>query len=279
MSALTTKSPRMRVHSPTRKLHRFWTPSHVFAVILMLGAPSLSVAQGGPPMLTEDPGTPGAGNWEINTAYLGERTYGERVDSFPHIDINYGLGEHLQLKYETGWLFVNEHNGRGHRSGLDSSLFGVKWRFLDRDDHGADVSVYPQLELQNPDSAVARGIATPGPNLFLPVEFAVQLGSVRLVGEVGYQWLRKEEDAWVAGILGAYEATEGLELLAELRSISGKLLNGGDLIVNVGLRKELGKRWKLLASAGTGVNNGPARTQFIGYLGVQWLFGPETHRE
>jgi hypothetical protein len=252
------------------------------AIAVALAGLSLSLhclAQGGPPMLTDDPGTPGAGNWEINFAYLGEHGYGERVDSFPHLDFNYGLGDNIQLKYETGWLFMDALDGQGQKSGLDNSLLGVKWRFLDKDRFGADLSIYPQLQLENPDHAVARGIAAPGPNLFLPVEAAVQVGAIRLVVEIGYQYLRKEKDQWVAGLLAAFEPAEGMEVLAELRSLSSRFLTSGDLILNVGLRKDLGSHWKLLASAGTGINNGPDRTQFIGYLGIQWLFVREERRE
>ena len=68
------------------------------ALALGFGYLPSSLAQGGPPMLTDDPGTPGSGVWEINTAYLEQRTTEERVRSFPHVDFNYGLGEHVQLK-------------------------------------------------------------------------------------------------------------------------------------------------------------------------------------
>ena len=53
-------------------------------------------------MLTDDPGTPGSAVWEINIAYLEQRTGTERVRSFPHADFNYGVGDRIQLKYETG---------------------------------------------------------------------------------------------------------------------------------------------------------------------------------
>jgi len=135
-------------------------------------------------MLTDDPGTPGSGVWEINAAYLEQRTQQERLRSFPHVDFNYGLGEHVQLKYETGWLFTSAPGG-GVKSGLDDSLLGVKWRFLDQERSGVDMSVYPQLQLENSSSAVSQGIAEPGPNLFLPVEIAHDFGKIKLVGEVG----------------------------------------------------------------------------------------------
>ena len=118
-------------------------------IVCCLIAPGNARAQGGPPMLTDDPGAPGDGQWEINTALLEERTSSARDRSFPNVDINYGLGEHIQLKYETGYLFSDGPGSNGLRHDWDDSLLGLKWRFADQDNAGVDLSVYPQLELQN----------------------------------------------------------------------------------------------------------------------------------
>ena len=211
-------------------------------------------------MLTDDPGTPGAGAWEINIAYQEQRTQEDRLRSFPHLDFNYGLGERVQLKYETGWLFASVPRKRGVKSGLDDSLLGVKWRFLDQERSGVDMSVYPQLQLENSSDSVARGIAEPGPNLFLPIEIAHDFGKIRLVGEIGYQYFHSQDNEWVVGVLGAVEASDKLELLAEVRSYSATFPNRGDVIFNLGLRRSLGSRVKLLASAGTGLTNGQGTT-------------------
>jgi hypothetical protein len=233
-----------------------------------------ALAQGGPPMLTDDPGTPGNRAWEINAAYLEQHTGQDHTRSFPHVDFNYGLGEHIQLKYETGWVFADAPAG-GVKNGLDDSLLGLKWRFLDQDRHGLDMSVYPQLQVENSTGSAQRGIAQPGPNLFLPIEIAREIGSVKLVGEVGYQYFRTQENEWVVGLLGSVQASEALELMAEVRSYSEKFLNGGDVILNIGLRQRLSKRFKLLASVGTGLNHGPDTTSFIAYLGIQLVLGED----
>jgi hypothetical protein len=49
-------------------------------------------AQGGPPMITDDPGTPGDGHWEINIAATGRHASSFTEAELPLIDINYGLG-------------------------------------------------------------------------------------------------------------------------------------------------------------------------------------------
>jgi hypothetical protein len=135
------------------------------------------------------------------------------------------------------------------------------------------VSVYPQLEIENSHRSVARGVARPGPNLFLPLEVGRTFGRMTLVGEVGYQYMSRQESEWVAGVLGALEVSKAFELLAEMRSVSETFLSGGDVIVNVGLQHELGSRVKLLASVGTGLRSGPDTTRFVAYLGIQLLVG------
>jgi hypothetical protein len=242
-------------------------------VLLGLGVVPTSFAQGGPPMLTDDPGTPGAGVLEINLSYIEQKNRQERLRSLPHADFNYGLGEQIQLKYETSWLLSDAPDGGATKSGLDNSLLGVKWRFLDQDRSGADVSVYPQLQVENSTGSVSRGIAQPGPNLFLPLELARDFGKVKLVGEAGYQYFRAREDEWVVGVLGAMQASENLEIMAEVRSFSHRFLNGGDVIANAGLRQTLNPKIKLVASVGTGLNNGPDATTFITYVGVQMVMG------
>ena len=243
------------------------------AVVLCLGPAPSSFAQGGPPMLTDDPGTPGNGVLESNFAYLEQRTRQERLRSFPHVDFNYGLGDHIQLKYETGWLFADTPEGGGVKSGVDDSLLGLKWRFLDQERSGFDMSVYPQLQVQNSTGSVARGIAEPGPNLFLPLEVGYNFGKTKLIGELGYQYFHAKDNERVIGLLGALKMSEALELMAEVRRFSDKFLGRGDVVGNLGLRQALSPKVRLLASVGTGLTNNPDTPTFIAYLGVQLVLG------
>lgn len=229
-------------------------------------------------MLTDDPDTPGAGIWEINTAYLEQRTREAHVRSFPHIDINYGLGENIQLKYETGWLFVDVNgDGHGRQSGLDDSLVGVKWRFLDQERAGVDVSVYPQLQLDSPTNSVSRGVADPGPNLFLPFEAGHDFGRLKLVTELGYQYLHDAKDEWVAGLLAAYQVNDHLEVMAEARLFTEKPFDFSDVILNAGFRAALAQHVKLLGAVGYGPNNSPDATRFVAYFGIQVSLGQQHH--
>jgi hypothetical protein len=51
-------------------------------------------------MRTDDPGTPGNRTWEINIACTQTFSPIEREIETPLLDINYGLGDRIQLKFE-----------------------------------------------------------------------------------------------------------------------------------------------------------------------------------
>ena len=69
-----------------------------FAVLIFgfLGA-VIAHAQGGPPFRTDDPDTPGNHHWEINYGFIGDRNPGTGAYQVPDFDINYGLGDRIQL--------------------------------------------------------------------------------------------------------------------------------------------------------------------------------------
>jgi hypothetical protein len=98
-------------------------------------------AQGGPPFRTDDPDTPGNMHWEINFGFIGDRNPGTGAYQVPDFDVNYGLGDRIQLKYEIP-IAIEETRpqpampGAGAVDGmviggLGESLLGVKWRFYE----------------------------------------------------------------------------------------------------------------------------------------------------
>jgi len=96
----------------------------------------------------------------------------------PDIDINYGIGSRLQLKYEVPLGIQESPDSPGQiAAGLGNSLLGVKWRFyahhpkssesgqVDKKESTFGVSTYPQLLLNNPTGSVRRDVAEPGPQI------------------------------------------------------------------------------------------------------------------
>src|ERR1700722_854589 len=57
-------------------------------------------AVGGPPLLTDDPDTPGPNHWEINVAEWSQEINRAWLLATPLLDMNYGVGDHIHLKYQ-----------------------------------------------------------------------------------------------------------------------------------------------------------------------------------
>src|SRR6202167_5810361 len=157
---------------PLTKRARFFT-----LLLVLFGAVVPVFAQGGPPYYTNDPGTPGHLNWEINLGYMPFFYSNQSVSHTPDVDINFGVGERIQLTYENAWLRV-QNPGSKTQFGLGQSNPGVKWRFYDAGESGLSVSVFPQLFLNNPNNAVRRGITSESEAFLLPFEFSRKFGPV-----------------------------------------------------------------------------------------------------
>ena len=190
----------------------------------------LALAQGGPPFRSDDPDTPGNNRWEINTVFAGARNLSEGSYLMPNIDVNYGLGSRIQLKYEVPLSIQESRGSSGHvAAGLGNSLLGVKWRFyahhpkskesgqMDKRESTFGVSTYPQLLLNNHTSSVRRDIAEPGPQLLIPVEANAKIGPIRISGEFGYWFTNKDvPNSWIRGVIVGHEFRKKTELYLEL---------------------------------------------------------------
>ena len=185
----------------------------VFLLVFFAGA-TAALAQGGPPFYTNDPGTPGPFNWEINLGYMPFFYSNQSVSHVPDLDINFGIGDRIQLTYENAWLRV-QHPASGTIFGLGQSNPGVKWRFYDAGESGLSISVFPQLFVNNPNDAVRRGITPPTDTFLLPFEFAKKMGPVGVNAEVGYQFVHNGPDGWLLGLVIGHEFTQKFEMGAE----------------------------------------------------------------
>ncbi len=229
-------------------------------------------AQGGPPLITDDPGTPGHGNWEVNLAFTAEKRRRERSYESPLLDINYGVGERIQLKYEVPWLILDE-KGRHTSAGLGNSALGVKWRFFDQDKQGIDMSVYPQLEFNNSHSSFDRGLVEKGMGFVLPVQLQKSWGAFSLNPELGYVLREYNENEWIYGLAMGYQASSTLELLGEISGTADQDFENDELVFNIGARWDLNETSTFLISAGRSFRDSASNEpEFLLYAGMQFNF-------
>jgi hypothetical protein len=232
------------------------------------------VAWGGPPLLTSDTGTPGDGHWEINVGLTGEKTLSLVDVALRFVDINYGLGERIQLKVELPWLFLKP-DGEETRDGIGNSVLGIKWRFLDEERHGIAMSTYPQVEFNTGMSSVDKGLVDKGTKYILPVELERKFGPINVTGEVGFIYNPENKNQWFYGLAFGYQTSDRFEWVGEIFGVTLTDLDWAnqDLVFNLGFRWKLTKWLNLNTSAGRSLHAvaGNERT-FLFYTGLQFVF-------
>jgi hypothetical protein len=229
-------------------------------------------AQAGPPFLSNDPGTPGNANWEINLAAAQTLFRGAGSYQVPQIDLNFGVGERIQLTYEIPYI-IETQTGQPVERGWGNALPGVKWRFLDQGEDGWQLSVFPQLQTGLTTESQQRGLGEPGPRYLLPVEASRKLGPVEVDFEAGYYFPVHGRNERILGLVVGHDFTHRFELDSELYDdrVAGAF-GPHATTLDVGGRYKLGRGFIALFMAGRSIGgNSSAQPQFIGYFGVQIL--------
>jgi len=279
--------------------------------VLLSSLCSVAYAQGGPPFKTDDPETPGNKHWEINFGWMGERSAGEGSYSIPDVDLNYGLGDRIQLKFELPMVIheIRElpgNTGQGESAtkarldlGAGESLLGVKWRFYEHrtisskrptsegepSEPNFSISTYPQLSLNNPTSSVERDVVTNGPQFLLPVEANARIGPIRIAAEVGYWFTnRSVPQSWIRGMTVGHEFTSRTDAYVEIYDQQNTNRvddspKGRQATLGLGGRHALDRKHTilLLLMAGRSFQKvAPSSLQpsCIAYVGMQFLLGP-----
>ena len=216
-------------------------------------ATRLCLAQGGPPLLTDDPDPPGNNHWEINIgATLEGVPSGANSYELPHIDLNYGLGDSIQLKWESGVAGVSRSGTRA-QFGWEDSLFGVKWRIVNGGETGFSVGTYPQVGVRLLSSS-DPAIAGPSTYAILPIELKKSWGDFSLDGEFGALLAANETSGWTYGLCAGYNTSKLIELIAELHgTIGNAIIFPPGLIAQAGVRAGLSEAVAIIAAVGTTV--------------------------
>lgn len=234
--------------------------------------PALRVAhaQAGPPYITNDPGTPGNGNWEINLASMTTRSAGTTAWQIPQIDLNFGLGDRIQLTYEVPYV-VQSANDAPQTSGWSNAYPGIKWRFFDQGEGGWQMSIFPQFESAGSASAQSKGIAGEGLRFLLPFEVAKSFGPLDLDFEAGYYFAHRGPEERILGFVAGHRFTPRLELDVEFYNDHAMGALPDFTTLDVGGRYRLGRGFILLFMAGRSIANSTGEIDFMSYLGVQIL--------
>jgi hypothetical protein len=222
-------------------------------------------------MITDDPGTPGSGHWEVNLAWTEQQSPGTTLVGIPLLDANYGIGDRIQLNYQGSW---NEVRGADEptQSGTSDSQIAVKWRFYDAGETGLQLSMYPRFTFLNPGSdSDRRGTADSSAKFLLPFEMRRDFGVVAVNVDLGYTASADSGlSGWAGGVCIGKDVLKGWELDVEAHADGSGSLKRTETMLNLGTRVGLSDHATLLLAVGKDAHNsaGPA-VSLLTYVGIQ----------
>jgi len=222
-------------------------------------------------MITDDPGTPGNGKWENNFAITFEYRPGETAYDVPEIDLNYGVGDHIQLTLQTAPVLL-KRSGQGLIGGWGGTEAAVKWRFLDEATSGVDMSMFPRVLFNVSQSSVRRGLAEDGTRFQIPFQIAKTFGRLRVDAEFGPLASTVGRSEWLYGIVCGFDVAKTTMLMAELHDESRMNFSRDVLTLNFGLRREFTENYILIVSMGHELRSPNQPTALIGYFGMQFVY-------
>ena len=222
-------------------------------------------------MITDDPGTPGPGRWENNVAIAFEHRSDERAYDLPAIDLNYGVGEHIQLTLQTAPVLL-KRNDHGPIGGLGGTEAALKWRFLDQETSSFDMSMFPRVIFNVVQSSVRRGLAEDGTRFQIPFQIAKTFGRWHADGEFGPLASSVGRSEWLYGIICGFDVAKPTMLMAELHGTSRMNFTRDVLTVNFGLRHKFTETYILIVSMGHEIRSPDQPTALIGYFGMQFVY-------
>ena len=124
------------------------------AIVAALGVPASS-AFAGHPMLSEDTGTQGKGNFELELGHAWIQSEGSRSFLFQP-QLSYGASAAFDLIVQPSWTTVE---GAGGERGLSDTNLDIKWRFYGAAPLSLGVRAGFELATAQHDLGLRRGVS------------------------------------------------------------------------------------------------------------------------
>jgi len=241
-----------------------------------------------PPLDVDDPGTPGCNRWEINILTDADFTKGERHFEIPLLDINYGIGDNIQLKYEVP--MEKTQTDTASETGVGHSRFGIKYMFYEDEGSGTQFGFYPQIDFFTPGVAKSAdqesessGNIVTIPLLLTTKVGAVKKGDVMLTANLGYNLSSRadtENSVYIATGVGL-PVLKNLALMGEISAEESLAKSAEDVReelvkMNVGAIQTVAKNFLLFGSVGESLISSDHLNHTYALVGFRVLTDGET---
>ena len=143
----------------------------------------------GPPFKTDDPQPVDFRHWEFYLA--SQQVYSQHTTdaTLPHIEINFGAFQNVQIHVVAPMGFVS--TSEGHAYGYSDTEVGVKYRFLDESESSPQIGVFPLVEL--PTGNADRELGAGSVQAYLPLWIQKSWGNFTTYGGAGF-WYNPGSD-------------------------------------------------------------------------------------
>ena len=235
-----------------------------------------TVAQAGPPFVTDDPEPVEYRHWEIYLASQDAKDKDGWSGTAPHFEVNYGALPNLQVHLIAPFAYVRPNDGSSHYGFGDLEL-GVKYRFIQEADWWPMVGAFPIVDL--PTGRSSKGLGSGHTKTFLPIWFQKSWGPWTSYGGGGY-WINpgsENKDYWFAGWEVQRELSKSVTLGGEVFYNTPTEKGEGDRTgSNVGTIFNLTDEHHLLFSAGRDIHG---QNRFSTYIAYQLTIGPREEKK
>ena len=235
--------------------------SHTLSFLALLGAP-FEVAKAGAPYITDDPGIPDRGQFDLYLFTTG--AIGEPGGTFG-LELNYALTDNVQLTANVP--MERDVGGPITQTVLGNPELAAKYRFIRQDDFGWDVATAPRLFL--PSSANG------GSKIFIPIWIGKSLDKWSTFGGGGCTIDAKSggKNHCIAGWAVTYQIAQSLSLGTEIYR-QGAEATGAHSSTGLGLgfQYTAGRSVQLLTALGPRFEDVTGETQLGWHMSVLLSF-------
>jgi len=253
-----------------------------------LGLKVLDATPQSPPLETDDPGVPERGVYEINLTMHADLSRESKEFDLFLVDANFGLlpkilGHELptQLKLELPVAGAKD-SGQPFTAGIGAARVGLKFNFYNSEQHGIEVSVYPQIEFVPGSRPVEKGLAEPGQTLIFPLLIAKELKYATLVVNGALNKPIHDPDRHTTGTFNfalGVPVTRKFAAMVELHSESRFDAAQDRLVaVNVGLMRSVGGSIVLYTNVGHSLFSDEGVEHTYAGGGVKFLIKPDAKK-
>jgi hypothetical protein len=232
--------------------------------IIVLCLISSSNISAGPPFFTDDPEPVGFRHWEFYVASIMQLANYDVDATLPHLEMNYGLVTDVQVHLLAAMGY--QKNGSGKQYGYKSTELGIKYRFINDEENGLQIGVFPLVEIPFGSSGINPGDEKL--QVYLPLWFQKSWGKFTTYGGAGF-WYNPgaENKNWIyTGWECQYDFSETITLGTEIYYHTPDTKGGpSDSGFNIGGFINLDSHNHILFSVGHTFNNSNSISGYFGY--------------